>query len=165
MARTFCLLTLIACFACAGSAYAQSPGGNISGVITDEQGAPVSGVFVTAHGTDQSQRIETAADGQYLLHDLVAGRYVLTAARDGYASVVRNGIMVRVGKTASLPLVIKIDPVKEARAAASRVRNPEAGRTVVANGSLAMLPAYNPVALLPPSPAVLIDQRAAQIRR
>jgi hypothetical protein len=168
MARTFRALTfLLASLACTSFAHAQSAGGHIAGVITDDQGAPVPEVFVTAHGTDQSQRIQTDADGQYRIHDLVAGRYVLTAARDGYTTVVRNGVMVRVGKTAALPLVMKVEPVKEAQSVArARVRNPEAGRTVVAsNGSSAMLPAYNPVALLTLSPLVLVDQRVAQIRR
>jgi hypothetical protein len=170
MARTFRALTLLACLACTPFAHAQSAGGHIAGVITDDQGAPVPEVFVTAHGTDQSQRILTDADGQYRLHDLVAGRYVLTAARDGYTTVVRNGVMVRVGKTAALPLVMKVEPVKEEAKSIARARvinmNPQAGRTVVAaSGSSAMLPAYNPVALLTLSPPVLVDQRVAQIRR
>jgi hypothetical protein len=168
MARTFRALMLFASLGCATFSYAQSAGGHIAGVITDDHGAPVSEVFVTAHGTDQSQRIQTDADGQYRLHDLVAGRYVLTAARDGYTTVVRNGVMVRVGKTAALALVMKVEPVKEEAKsiARARVMNPQAGRTVIAaNGSLAMLPAYNPIALLPQSPAVLVDQRVAQIRR
>lgn len=166
MARTFRALTLLACLACTSFAHAQSAGGHIAGAITDDQGAPVPEVFVTAHGTDQSQRIQTDADGQFRLHDLVAGRYVLTAARDGYTTVVRNGVMVRVGKTAALPLVMKVELVKEEAKsiARARVTNPQAGRTVVAaNG--AMLPAYNPVALLPMSPAVLVEQRVAQVRR
>ena len=166
MARTFRLLTLLACFACARFASAQSTGGDIAGIITNEQGTSVANVSVTAHGVDQSQVIKTDAAGQYRLHDLVPGRYVLTAAREGYASVVRNGVMVRVGKTAELPLVLKLDPVKAAQFAAGRIRNPDAGHTVVASGTLAMLPAYNPIALLPPSPAVLVDRRTPpQIRR
>ena len=67
---------------------------------------------------------------------------------------------------AALPLVMKVEPVKEEgkSIARARVTNPQAGRTVVAaNG--AMLPAYNPVALLPVSPAVLVEQRVAQVRR
>jgi hypothetical protein len=76
---------------------------HISGVVTDAQGAPVPGVFVTAHGNDQSKRIQTDREGRYLL-DLIAGRYVLTAALDGYTTAVRNGFMVKVGKTAAMPL-------------------------------------------------------------
>lgn len=159
MARTFRVLTLLACIACARMASAQNAGGDIAGTITNEQGAGVANVSVTAHGVDQSQVIRTDAAGQYRLRDLVPGRYVLTVARDGYASVVRNSVMVHVGKTAALPFVLKLDPVRAAQLAAGRIRNPDAGHTVVAVGTLAMLPAYNPIALLPPLPAVLIDRR------
>jgi hypothetical protein len=164
MARLFRSLTLLACFAGAGSVYAQSASGNISGVITDEQGAPVSGVFVTAHGTDQSQRFQTGADGQYRLHDLVAGRYVLTAARDGYTTVVRNGVMVRVGKTAPLPLVLKIADAANAQPQGlSGVRTSRfRGLAATPDGTL---PAYNPIESLPLSTAVLVDAQPGQIRR
>jgi hypothetical protein len=54
MARTTRFLMLVACLTCARFAYAQSAGGPIAGVITDEQGAGVADVFVTAHGVEQS---------------------------------------------------------------------------------------------------------------
>ena len=164
MARTFRVITLLACLACAAVVRAQSPGGHIAGVITNEQGQPVRDVFVTAHGTDQSQRIKTDAKGQYLLRDLVAGRYVLTAALDGYTTVVRNGLMVRGGKTATLPLVMKIAVAADAETPApapvrsSRFR----GLTETFDGTL---PSYNPVESLSPSTAVLVEPGVAQIRR
>jgi hypothetical protein len=169
MVRSFRALMLVVSFACAPFAYAQNASGHIAGVITDEQGQPVADVYVTAHGTDQSQRILTTADGQYRLHDLVAGRYVLTAARDGYTTVVRNGVMVKVGKTAALPLVLKNVEAAPAQSQApapapaparnSRFRGLNAGTV---DGTL---PAYNPIESLPPSPMVLVDQRATQIQR
>jgi hypothetical protein len=166
MARTFRALTLLACLVCTRFAYGQSASGHIAGVITDEQGAPVPGVFVTAHGVDQSKRIQTDAEGQYLIHDLIAGRYVLTAALDGYTTVVRNGVMVHVGKTATLPLVLKnnveagnAQPQAPAPARSSRFRGLNAGTV---DGTL---PSYNPIELLPLSAAVLVDQRAGQIQR
>jgi hypothetical protein len=67
-------------------------------------------VYVTAHGVEQSQLMKTEADGQFRLHDLVPGRYVLTIARDGFTTIVHSGIMVRGGKIAQLPLVLKVAP-------------------------------------------------------
>ncbi len=119
MARTLRVLALLAGLTFAPAAFAQNPVGHIAGVINDEKGAAVAGVFVTAHGSDQSQRMQTDADGQYRLHDLVAGRYVLTAALDGYTTVVRSGVMVKVGKTATLPLVMKVDVAGTAPSATS----------------------------------------------
>jgi uncharacterized surface anchored protein len=164
MVRTFRALMLLACLASAGSAFAQNARGHIAGVVTDEQGQPVRGVFVTAHGTDQSQRITTGSDGEYLLHDLAAGRYVLTAALDGYTTVVRNGVMVHVGKTAALPLVMKI---AEAGSAQTRVQTPLTARFRGLTGETSLdgsLPSYNPIESLPPSTALLVEQRARQIR-
>jgi hypothetical protein len=166
MTRTFRVLTLVASLVCVRSASAQSAGGHIIGVITDEQGAPVPDVFVTAHGSDQSQVFKTSANGEYRLHDLTAGRYVLTAARDGYTTVVRNGVMVHVKKTASLPLVLK-----GAGSSDEQVQAPAPIRTArfrgLTEGSTfdGTLPSYNPIESLPPASVVFVDQRVAQIRR
>jgi hypothetical protein len=164
MARVFRLLTaVVGCLTCAAFVSAQSAGGHISGLITDEQGRPVRGVFVTAHGTDQSQRITTGPDGQYRLHDLAAGRYVLTAALDGYTTVVRNGVMVHVGKTAGLPLVMKIADAAstQTRETALTARFRGLSGETTFDGSL---PSYNPIESLPPSAALLVGQQARQIR-
>jgi hypothetical protein len=167
MARTFRLVTLFAALACAGSVYAQSAGGHITGVIIDENGQPVPDVYVTAHGTDQSQRNLTDAKGQFLLHDLVAGRYVLTAARDGYTTVVRNGVMVHVSKTASLPLVMKIadagvaqQPHTQGATMTARFRGLTSGSTF--DGTL---PSYNPIESLPPSTVVVAGLGGLQNKR
>jgi hypothetical protein len=101
-------MALLTCLACAHVARAQSVGGAIIGAVTDEQGMGVPGVMVTAHGVDQSQLFRTDSNGAYSLRGLIPGRYVLTAALDGFTTIVRNGVMVRVNKTANLPLVMKV---------------------------------------------------------
>jgi hypothetical protein len=165
MARIFRLLTLLICLGCARFALAQTTRGHIAGVITDEQGQPVRGVFVTAHGTDQSQRIKTGADGEYRLHDLAAGRYVLTAALDGYTTVVRNGVMVRMGKTAALPLVMKIAEAGDAPPQARAALTPRFRGLTGASTFDGTLPSYNPIESLPLPTALLVEQRATNIRR
>jgi hypothetical protein len=165
MARGICWLTAVICLAWAVVASAQSTRGHITGVIPDEQGRPVPGVFVTAHGTDQSQRIATGPDGQYLLHDLAAGRYVLTAALDGYTTVVRNGIMVRVGKTAALPLVMKIAEAVGTQTRAQTALTPRFRGLTGETSFDGSLPSYNPIESLPSSTALLVEQRPSQIRR
>lgn len=137
MARVSKLLAVLGFAACAmwaGVASAQV-GGYITGVVTDEQGKPVDGVYVTAHGYEQSQLIKTTETGEFRLHDLIPGRYVLTIARDGFTTIVHSGIMVRAGKTANLPLVLKIAP----------------------NWATPISAAPDPFALLPPSSRVSAD--------
>ncbi|HUK32694.1 MAG TPA: carboxypeptidase-like regulatory domain-containing protein, partial [Vicinamibacterales bacterium] len=116
-------------------ANAQVVGGHISGLITDEVGKPVCDVYVTAHGTDQSQVMKTDASGEFRLHDLVPGRYVLTVARDGFTTIVHSGIMVRAGKNARLPLVMK----------------------VASNWATPIVEAADPFALMPPSSLMPVD--------
>lgn len=166
MARTFRVLTVLAFLTCAASAFAQSASGHIAGVITDEHGQPVPEVYVTAHGTEQSQRIQTDADGQFLLHDLMAGRYVLTAARDGYTTVVRNGVMVKVGKTATMPLVVKTaTAVSEPRQAPAPTRTARFRGLTEGSTLDGTLPSYNPIESLPPTTVVVAGLGGLQNRR
>lgn len=134
MARVSRLLAVLSFAAWAGVASAQV-GGHITGLVTDEQGKPVEGVYVTAHGFDQSQLMKTNERGEFRLHDLVPGRYVLTIARDGFTTIVHSGIMIRGGKTSNLPLVMKLAP----------------------NWATPIGEAPDPFALLPPSSRVSAD--------
>jgi hypothetical protein len=95
----------------------------------------VCDVYVTAHGVEQSQLIKTDPSGEFRLHDLVPGRYVLTVARDGFTTIVHSGIMIRGGKSAHLPLVLKLAP----------------------NWATPISEAPDPFALLPPSLHVSAD--------
>lgn len=138
MSRASRLLTAIAAvgiIASSGAARAQIVGGHIAGVVTDETGKPVCDVFVTAHGAEQSQLIKTDTDGQFRLHDLVPGRYVLTVARDGFTTIVHSGLMIRGGKTTQLPLVMKIAP----------------------NWAAPIVEAPDPFALMPPASRVAVE--------
>ena len=111
MARVSRVLAILAFVGVAGwsqLASAQIVGGHITGVVVDERGTPLPEVFVTAHGVEQAQVMKTETNGEFRLHDLVPGRYVLTVARDGFTTIVHSGIMVRGGKIAHLPLVMKL---------------------------------------------------------
>ncbi len=113
MARVFrlvCVLTLLGVTGSSRPAAAQIVGGHIAGVVVDELGQPLAEVFVTAHGPEQSQLMKTDAKGQFRLHDLIPGRYVLTVARDGFTTIVHSGMMVHGGRIAQMSLVLKISP-------------------------------------------------------
>jgi hypothetical protein len=135
VSRVLTVMAFLGALASMSVANAQIVGGHISGIITDELGKPVCDVYVTAHGVEQSQLIKTDTTGEFRLHDLVPGRYVLTVARDGFTTIVHSGIMVRGGKTARLPLVMKVAP----------------------NWAAPITEAADPFALLPPSSHVSAD--------
>jgi hypothetical protein len=129
------VIAFVGALASMSIANAQIVGGHITGVVTDELGKPVCDVYVTAHGVDQSQLIKTDTTGEFRLHDLVPGRYVLTIARDGFTTIVHSGIMVRGGKTARMPLVMKLAP----------------------NWATPISEAPDPYALMPPSSRLPVD--------
>jgi len=115
VSRVLTVLAFVGALASMSVAHAQAVRGQITGIVTDELGKPVCDVYVTAHGVEQSQLIKTDTTGEFRLHDLVSGRYVLTVARDGFTTIVHSGIMVRGGKTANLPLVLNwATPISEA---------------------------------------------------
>ena len=138
-------LTAIAFVCVAGfshGASAQTVRGHITGVVNDEAGKTLPDVFVTSHGVEQAQLMKTDSSGEFRLHDLVAGRYVLTIARDGYTTIVHSGMMVRGGRIARLSLVMKVVP----DAAPSIVETPD------------------PFALLPVASRVPVDLIAKNTR-
>ena len=135
VSRALTAFAFVGALASMSVAHAQIVRGQITGVVTDELGKPVCDVYVTAHGVEQSQLIKTDATGEFRLHDLVPGRYVLTVARDGFTTIVHSGIMIRGGKSAHLPLVLKLAP----------------------NWATPISEAPDPFALLPPSLHVSAD--------
>lgn len=74
----------------------------ISGRVTDANGAGVPYAYISAYGPSYSYS-SADAQGYYRLSGLVAGTYNITASRDGYAPV--NRMNVAAGSTADFVLV------------------------------------------------------------
>jgi hypothetical protein len=73
-------------------AFAQtSAEGSIRGAITDEHGAALPGVVLTATSPDAPGIYSAVADGagEYRLLNLPPGRFTLVAEKDGFAKYVR----------------------------------------------------------------------------
>ncbi|MEO0879392.1 MAG: TonB-dependent receptor [Pseudomonadota bacterium] len=78
-------------------AYAQTTVSSIRGVITSEDGAPLSGatVTVTDTRTGASQTLTTGDSGQYSARNLsVGGPYNVSVSREGFASERLEGVFV-----------------------------------------------------------------------
>jgi outer membrane receptor for ferrienterochelin and colicin len=88
-----------------GAAMAQSTTSAISGVVTDESGAPLANASVTIvnPNTGFSRTLTTDSNGQFAARNLsVSGSYTITATRGGYQGESVEDITLTLGDTKSL---------------------------------------------------------------
>ncbi len=114
------LLALVVVFvagALGPAAFAQSQAttGVIEGIVVDESGAPVPGVSVTLRntGTNFERVVASDNDGRFRGLLLPLGPYRVTAALQGFATVVRDGVDLAVGQSVNLRLNLKVSAVQE----------------------------------------------------
>lgn len=98
-----------------GSAAAQGAGGAISGTIKDETGAVLPGVTVTVKNTDTGIARELTSDegGRFSAQNLPPGPYDVTAGIAGFASTVRSGIRLTVGREAVVDFGLKVGQLED----------------------------------------------------
>src|SRR6266850_7930186 len=97
------------------SAWAQLSTAQLSGRITDESGAVLPGVTVTATQTDTglTRSVTTDEKGSYVMPNLPTGPYRLEAALQGFRTYVQTGIVLQVAATPSINVVLAIGNVAE----------------------------------------------------
>src|SRR5690242_11014364 len=95
--------------ACA-SALAQQTTGTVTGRVTDQQGAAIPGVTVTARSpaTGFTRTEISDTEGLYRLNALPVGNYEVTAELPGFATVVQKDIIVAVAQTTSIDFSLRI---------------------------------------------------------
>jgi hypothetical protein len=144
-------------------ALAQIQGGSISGTIKDEQGGVLPGVTVTAQGVDATQTFVTEGTGEYRFLNLAPGPYKVTAALQGFTTVVREDVIVSVGKSVELPLTLKIAQVAETITVSGESPVIDTKATGTATNftadELTKIPtSRDPFALMRSVPGVLVDR-------
>lgn len=105
-----CLLVLVL----AATARAQTTGA-ILGTVTDESGAVLPGVAVTAThaATKESRTAHTGAAGTYALPQLPLGEYIVRAELAGFRTIVRSGVEVTLNRQARLDLIMAVGELAE----------------------------------------------------
>jgi outer membrane receptor protein involved in Fe transport len=109
------LVAVLAClFAFTTPAWAQTINGNIVGTVTDEQGAAVSGVTVTATNveTGAARTATTNEDGLYRIAGLPVGTYAVKIEKTGFAPITSN-LGVSVGQDSKADAQLKAGGVAE----------------------------------------------------
>src|ERR671933_110735 len=105
MKRILFLTSLIA--AMTSSVFAQSPAGNITGSVRDQQGAAVPGAEVTVRGSDATFYFTTELDGAFRFLNLEPGTYRMTATLSGFDPATRD-VIVAIGKTVDAPIELRV---------------------------------------------------------
>jgi len=115
MKRIILAALVLMCAFAAPAAFAQQTTGNINGRITDDQGAAVPGVTVTAtnSATGFSRTDVSDGEGLYRLTGLQVGTYDVTADLSGFKKIDNKGIVVNVGQTLGIDFGMKVASVSE----------------------------------------------------
>ena len=97
------------------SAFAQIGQGRLAGIVTDNQGAVLPGVTVTASSPALIgvRTAVTEADGKYLFPGMPSGTYKLTFELQGFRKMERENIAVVLGQTISADAQLQIGGVAE----------------------------------------------------
>ena len=97
------------------AALAQGATAQISGTVTDQSGAVLPGVEITATQTETGVSRNTVSNetGLYVLPTLPVGPYRLEAALSGFRSFVQSGIVLQVNSNPAINIVLQVGQVAE----------------------------------------------------
>ena len=89
---------------------AQTPTATLSGTVSDEAGAVVTGARITLLNlsTALQRHASTDDEGRFVVPLLPPGRYNLTAQRDGFATVEVRGVTLDVGDQLALRIRLRV---------------------------------------------------------
>jgi hypothetical protein len=94
---------------------AQQGTAEISGKVTDEQGAILPGVaiVVTNEATGVFRETTSSGEGSYFVSQLVPGRYKVVAQLTGFRRLERSGLLLQVGNNLAVNLALAVGGVEE----------------------------------------------------
>src|SRR5689334_5054104 len=89
--------------------------GSLSGRVTDSTGAVVPGARVEVKNVDTglSREAQTDQQGHYRAPELPLGNYEIEASFEGFKSVQRTGIVLTVGRDATVDFQLTVGEVQE----------------------------------------------------
>ncbi len=95
--------------------YGQTVTATLTGTVTDQTGAVVPGVTVTAknEGTQLEYATESSAAGAYTIPFLPVGNYVVSAELTGFKKAVTNPIRLEVNQTARVDLKMELGQLSD----------------------------------------------------
>lgn len=97
----------------AGTLWAQSQTGTISGVVKDDQGGALPGAVVTLTGRVGARTAVTDREGIYRFPALDPGTYALEIAMSGFQNRKQEGVVVTIGSKLTLDFTLKVQSMAE----------------------------------------------------
>ncbi|MGH9907106.1 MAG: carboxypeptidase regulatory-like domain-containing protein [Pyrinomonadaceae bacterium] len=89
--------------------------GALTGTVTDQQNAIVSGVEITVtnEATGEKRTVVSQDNGDYAVPQLLPGSYRIDFARTGFKTAVKTGLRVNVTETSRLDIQLEVGQVTE----------------------------------------------------
>src|SRR5215470_3964158 len=122
--------------------------GTVTGQVVDASGAVLSAakVTLTNPSTGQTTTVETNTEGAYTFLSLTAGRYEVTAEKEGFRKAQASNVLVQVSTTTRLDIKLELGAVAEtvqveAAAPLLQTDKSDLGR-VVDNKAIQQLPLF-----------------------
>ena len=141
-----CSFALYLCFVISLSLSAQTPSGEISGVVADQAGSVVPGVKVmlTNTATNAPREVQTNDSGLYAFPALPPGIYTLKVEKAGFRAIERKNIEVLTGSANRIDVSLEVGEltnVVEVTGGAPMLQSENASiGTVIENRSIVELP-------------------------
>jgi hypothetical protein len=107
--------TIFFLFAFATAMLAQTGNSGFAGSVTDPSGAAIPEAQVRVINEDSGTKVETASggDGLFRVATLAPGSYRIEAAKDGFDTLVRRGLVVTTGQTLAIDLTLTVGRASE----------------------------------------------------
>lgn len=115
MRRSMWLLLVVVCVCFSLPLVAQKFTGTISGEVTDQASALISGadVTVTNAGTGAARIVKTNSAGQYAVTDLTAGTYTVSVKQANFREYIAKNVELFVSSTATVNAMLTVGSASE----------------------------------------------------
>ena len=115
MLRSLLATLLATCLSIAIPCSAQTGDGSLRGYVKDQNGGVLPGVSVTATSPALLAPVVAITDsaGYYRLNNLPPGTYSLSAELAGFATIKRDGVVMRAGSTFAVDLTMTVGALAE----------------------------------------------------
>ena len=109
------ILAAVSLFAMAAAAYAQTDRGTITGQVTDQSAAIITGASVKAvHvATNFERQVKTSNEGSYTIPQLPVGGYVVIVTAGNFQTTTLENIVVTAGGTVRVDAQLRVGGLED----------------------------------------------------